>query len=76
MTLADLKKGELARIRRIHLEGLERRRLLDLGFTPGTEVQLVMKSAFGDPIAFWVRNTKIALRKKQAKKIEVEPITQ
>lgn len=75
MTLADLQPGTVARISRLHLEGLERRRLMDLGFTPGAEVRVAMRAAFGDPIAFEVRNTRVALRKKQAQAIDIEPIS-
>lgn len=74
-SLADLDTGQKARILDLRLQGLERRRLMDLGFTPGTEVEVVMKAAFGDPIAYMVRNTKIALRKQQAEQIIVEPIS-
>lgn len=46
--------------------GLARRRLLDLGFVPGTRVRAELSSMGGDPMAFRVRNTLIALRKAQA----------
>ncbi|MGQ9505482.1 MAG: metal-dependent transcriptional regulator [Thermogutta sp.] len=46
--------------------GLARRRLLDLGFVPGTRVRAELSSIGGDPTAFRVRNTLIALRKSQA----------
>ncbi len=47
---------------------------MDLGFTPGTVVEMVMKAAFGDPIAFYIRQTQIALRKNQARQIKIEPV--
>ncbi len=58
------------------LRGLLRRRLLDLGFTPGAVVEPVMESAFGrgDPRAYRVRGTVIALRREQAAHILVEPL--
>ncbi len=73
--LAELDRGQRARIVELRLHGLERRRLMDLGFTPGAEVEVAMKAAFGDPIAFVIRNTQIALRKQQAENIIVEPIS-
>ena len=68
-TLNDLKPGQTATIEAIspRLQGLARRRLLDLGFTPGAKVRKVMVSSFGgDPAAFEVRGAKIALRRDQA----------
>lgn len=51
--------------------GLARRRLLDLGFVPGTRVRAELCSIGGDPMAFRVRNTLIALRKAQAALIKI-----
>ena len=74
-TLDDLKQGEEARIRVLskRIQGLSRRRLLDLGFTPGVPVQKVLISAFGgDPTVYRVRGAKIALRKHQAQQIFIQ----
>ncbi len=76
-TLNDLQQGETAILKGLsnHIQGLARRRLLDLGFTPGAKVRKVMVSSFGgDPAAFEVRGAKIALRKEQAEKIFTVPI--
>lgn len=43
-----------------------RRRLLDLGFTVGTEVQCLYRSPLGDPTAYLVRGAVIALRQEDA----------
>ncbi|AUJ25509.1 FeoA family protein [Virgibacillus dokdonensis] len=56
-----------------------RRRLLDLGFVPGATIEIVQKSPLGDPIAFKVFNTTIALRKEEssfiyAKKVHKEVV--
>lgn len=79
MSLADLTRGERARVIGISREirGLLRRRLLDLGFTRGAIVQEVLESAFGrgDPRAYRVRGTLIALRREQAEHIYAEPLT-
>jgi Fe2+ transport system protein FeoA len=40
--------------------------LLDLGFVPGTEVSVELKSPNGDPTAYRVRGAVIALRREQA----------
>ena len=49
-----------------------RRRLLDLGFVPGAIVEVVRKSPLGDPIAFRVSQTTVALRKEESMKIKGE----
>ena len=51
--------------------GAERRRLLDLGFVPGTEVEVEMVSPGGDPTAYRVRGSLIALRREQAMLVRI-----
>jgi ferrous iron transport protein A len=71
-TLADLKIGQRARVISLLVEGLTRRRLLDLGLLPGTEVKALLKSPLGTPKAYDVRGTILALRLEDASKIVVE----
>lgn len=54
-------------------QGFTRRRFLDLGMTPGTQITPVLQTAIGDPRAYRVRGTMIALRKEQASMIWVRP---
>jgi DtxR family Mn-dependent transcriptional regulator len=49
--------------------GQQRRRLMDLGIVPGTEIEAEIKSIGGDPVAYKIRGASIALRKTQADKI-------
>lgn len=56
------------------VQGFTRRRFLDLGLTPGTIIYPELKNFFGDPRAYRVRGTLIALRKDQAAQIWVKPI--
>jgi len=75
-TLAHLPLGGAARIRGISpaCQGAERRRLLDLGFVPGTLVRVAMQSPGGrDLRAYEVRGTLIALRRSQAELLLVQP---
>jgi DtxR family transcriptional regulator, Mn-dependent transcriptional regulator len=46
--------------------GAERRRLLDLGFVPGSVVEARFASPAGDPTAYEVRGALVALRRDQA----------
>jgi DtxR family Mn-dependent transcriptional regulator len=56
-------------------QGFTRRRLLDLGFTPGTRVRPVLETFAGDPRAFRVRGTTIALRRDQSSAVIVRRTT-
>ncbi|MFN3873801.1 MAG: FeoA domain-containing protein [Ignavibacterium sp.] len=70
-TLSHLKVGEKGIVLGIakSLRGQQRRRLMDLGIVPGTEIEAELESISGDPIAYRVRGATIALRKDQADKI-------
>ena len=70
-SLADLKVGTSCRISSVELDGLLKRRVLDLGILPGTHVQCVRRSPAGDPIAYRVRGSTIALRSDDASFIKV-----
>lgn len=72
-TLAEIKVGQRARVVGLLVEGLTRRRLLDLGLLPGTEVRAVMESPLGTPTAYEIRGSILALRVEDASKIMVNP---
>lgn len=67
--LSQCKVNVRFRISKISVRGLLRRRLLDLGFVPGAIVQPIQKSPLGDPIAYRINNTTIALRNNEAEQI-------
>lgn len=71
--LVQLKPGQEGRILGLTpaCRGAERRRLLDLGFVPGTEVAAELASPAGDPTAYRVRGTLIALRREQATLVRI-----
>lgn len=73
-SLDDLEMGECAHVVRISpaCRGLERRRLMDIGLVPGTAVSLEMRSPMGDPMAYQIRGATIALRRHQARHVQVE----
>jgi DtxR family Mn-dependent transcriptional regulator len=75
LKLSALKPGESARVVALRCEGFERRRLLDLGLTAGTVVECAFPSPAGEPMAYRVRGATIALRREQADKIEIEPVS-
>lgn len=72
LTLDQLQPGEAAAVMRLHATGMNRRRLMDLGILPGTRLVAELKSPMGDPVAYRVRDTLIALRREQSHQIEIE----
>jgi len=69
--LTDLKIGETARVNKLELTGSMRRRVQDIGLIEGTEVECVLKSPGGDPIAYQIRGAIIALRNEDSLNILV-----
>jgi ferrous iron transport protein A len=59
--LNDLKSGRRARIQRHHATGAVRQRLLNLGFIPNAEVDVIRRAPFGDPIQCRVANCCVTL---------------
>lgn len=71
--LSDLRAGMRAVISgfREDVDQATGRRLVDLGFMPGTSVTMVRKAPLRDPVVYRVADYEIALRKVQAKNILV-----
>lgn len=72
--LSTLKVGESGKVLGISsaIRGKQRRRLLDFGLVPGTTITPRLVSFSGDPVAYTIRGTLIALRKQQADMIFIE----
>lgn len=65
-SLTHLNRGDSAVIRSLQGHQELRFRLQEMGFTPGVEVRLVARAAFGGPLAFALRGTTVALRRSDA----------
>jgi len=72
--LTALQPGKQARVVALRCTGLTRRRLLDLGLTPGVTIERAFTSPLGTPTAYRVRGTLIALRPEQSSQVEIEPL--
>ena len=72
MTLDNLKTGCSAVITAVGGKGALRRRLLDMGLTPNTEVFVRKVAPLGDPIELYLRGYELTIRLDDAKNIEVE----
>ncbi len=70
-TIKSLAIGEKATIKKLYLEGVTRRRIMDMGLTKGTEVYIHRVAPLGDPIELNVRGYELAIRKADAELIEV-----
>jgi len=72
--LDQLPVGKTARIKEILSSGKSRRRFLDLGIIPNSLISVERLSPAGNPIAFNIRGSVIALRKEEAQNIIVKPL--
>ena len=73
-TLDKVKMADTVILKRLKNEGSIRRRLLDIGFIPGTKVECVLTSPFKDPTLYRIREALIAIRSDDAKNIVVEDL--
>ncbi|WP_084448577.1 FeoA family protein [Desulfovibrio inopinatus] len=64
--------GRCCRVKRHRALGAVRQRLLDLGFVPNAEVEIIRVATLGDPIEVRIGSYFVALRKEEAERIEVE----
>ena len=74
--LSGLQEDEEAEIIGISREsrGESRRRLLDLGFVKGSKIKIDLLNPLGEPHAYLIKGTSIALRKDQASKILIKKL--
>ena len=70
--LSQLPLNKNGRIDKIECDEGIKRRLLDMGLVKGTNIVPILISPSGDPRAFLVRGTIIAIRKEDAKNIRIE----
>ena len=71
MNLHNLTPGTGALIYKLNATDSLRRRLLDIGFTPGAQVTCLFQSPAGDPKAYAIMGSVMALRSEEASRIEI-----
>ena len=71
-SIYDLKLNETGIVQSLNCNGSLKRRLLDLGIIKGTKITPILKSPSGDPTAFEIRGTLIAIRKEDAELILIQ----
>lgn len=70
--LCQLEIGDVAVVEQVLSEGNIRRRLMDLGLITGTRVTCLHKSPAGNPVAYEIRGSVIALRNEDSAGILVK----
>ena len=70
--LSEFQVGEKGVVKQVAGEGKIRRRLFDMGVTPGAEVYLRKKAPLGDPLEVTIRGYELTLRKTEAECVTLE----
>lgn len=73
--LADLNPGEVGIVEELLCEGDSRARFLDLGLVPETQVKVAYHGPMGDPTAYEIRGSLIAIRNEDARLIRVRRVS-
>ena len=72
--LDQIEKGETGLVKSVEGDGRVRRRLFDMGVTPGAKVTLRKKAPMGDPIEVTIRGYELSLRKAEANLLNIEVV--
>jgi ferrous iron transport protein B len=79
MKLSELKTGEHAVIAKVHGHGGFRKRLVEMGFVQGKEIEVLLNAPLQDPVKYKIMGYEVSLRRQEADMIEVmqsQPQTQ
>ena len=71
-TLDSFELGERGIVKSVSGEGKIKRRLFDMGITPGVEVYMRKRAPLGDPIEITLRGYELTLRKTEAACVSLE----
>ena len=74
ISLDNSKIGDIQLVKRILNNTSIKRRLLDIGLTPGTRIEKVLENFDGNLVAYMIRGALIAIRNEDAKNIMVEVV--
>jgi len=68
-SLCDLSLRQKARIQAVKARGALKKRLLEMGFVRGVEIQLDKVAPLGDPLGFIIKGYHISLRREEAERV-------
>ncbi len=71
VNLRDLRPGQKGKVNHVKGKGAIFKRLLDMGITPGSLIEMMREAPLGDPIEIKLRGYYLMLRKKEAAQIVV-----
>lgn len=72
ITLDKVSPGHSATVIRINGQGAIRRRLLEMGIVPNTDINMIRYAPLGDPIEIKTTGCLLSLRKEEAEMVEVQ----
>lgn len=75
MTLGELKPNKAGIVIKIEGQGVIKRRLFDMGITPGTKITVRKMAPLGDPMEIELRGYVMGIRKEEANKIIIEEVS-
>ena len=73
MTLADIQPGKSGTVEKVSGQGILVQRLSDMGLYPGVRVNVIRNAPLGDPVEIEAEGTFVALRREEARFVEVNP---
>ena len=71
-TVNDLSVGQRGRVKSLGCTGALRRRIIDMGITPGAVIALRRHAPMGDPLEIHLRGYDLSIRKSEAEQIKIE----
>ena len=71
MKLSELKTGEKAYIVKVKGHGGFRKRIIEMGFIKGQQIEALLSAPLQDPVKYKVMGYEISLRRQEAEQIEV-----
>lgn len=71
-SLVDFTPGETGVVLKVGGEGLLKRRLFDMGITPGAEITMRKEAPLGDPIEICIRGYELSVRKSEAEAVTMK----
>ncbi len=72
--LSDLKARNKGKVREITAQGQLKKKLLDMGIVPGSELEVIRVAPLGDPVEIRIKGYNLSLRKEEAKQVTIEVI--
>ncbi len=70
-SLRDFRPGETGKVIKVSGTGAIKRRLIDMGITPGVSILMRKTAPLGDPLEVTVRGYELSLRKSEAALVEM-----